>query len=56
MALFICCSPAAADAAETLSSLRFGARAKGIVTTLQVRTAPLVDELNALLDHRTYEV
>ena len=36
MALIICCSPAAADAAETLSSLRFGTRAKGIMTSVQV--------------------
>ena len=39
MALIICCSPAASDAAETLSSLRFGARAKGIMTSLQVLEA-----------------
>ena len=41
MALIICCSPAASDAAETLSSLRFGARAKGIMTSLQVPEAML---------------
>ena len=41
MALIICCSPAACDAAETLSSLRFGARAKGIMTSLQVPEAML---------------
>ena len=42
MALIICCSPAASDAAETLSSLRFGARAKGIMTSLQVPEAMLL--------------
>ncbi len=36
MALIICCSPAASNAAETLSSLRFGTRAKGIMTSVQV--------------------
>ena len=41
IALIICCSPAASDAAETLSSLRFGARAKGIMTSLQVPEAML---------------
>jgi len=33
--LIICCSPSCENAAETLSSLRFGARAKGILNTLQ---------------------
>ena len=36
MALIICCSPAASDAAETLSSLRFGAYAESIMTSVQV--------------------
>lgn len=36
MAFIICCSPAATDAAETLSSLRFGTEAKGILDTVQV--------------------
>ena len=36
MALIICCSPAASNAAETLSSLRFGVRTKGIMTSVQV--------------------
>ena len=35
--LLICCSPSPADAAETLSSLRFGSRAKGIVNTVQAQ-------------------
>ena len=39
MALIVCCSPAVSDAAETISSLRFGARAKGIVINLQVSNA-----------------
>lgn len=41
MALIICCSPAASDAAEMLSSLRFGTHAEGIMTSVQVlyRTA-----------------
>lgn len=36
-ALIVCCSPSSDNAAETLSSLRFGARAKGVVNTLQAR-------------------
>ena len=36
MALIICCSPAASDAAETVSSLRFAAHAKRIMTGVQV--------------------
>ena len=38
MALIVCCSPAAEDAAESLSALRFGARAAGIVNTPQANT------------------
>ena len=47
MALIICCSPAASDAAETLSSLRFGARAKGIITSIQVPEAMLLPSWQA---------
>jgi len=36
VALIVCCSPAAQDASETLSALRFGTRAAGIVNSLQV--------------------
>ncbi len=36
--IIICCSPAARSAPETLSTLRFGARAQGIVNTMQVAT------------------
>lgn len=42
-ALIICCSPSLDNAAETLSSLRFGVRARGIINSLVVnaaRTAP----------------
>ncbi len=39
MALIICCSPDASDASETVSSLRFGIRAKGIMISVQVCTA-----------------
>lgn len=35
-AIIICCSPAQDDAPESLSSLRFGARAAGIVSSVQV--------------------
>ena len=36
MALIICCSPAVSDAAETLSSLRLGKFAQGIMAIMQV--------------------
>lgn len=35
MALIVCCSPSADCASETLSSLRFGCRAKGLVAAVQ---------------------
>jgi hypothetical protein len=36
VALIVCCSPATQDASESLSALRFGTRAAGIVNSLQV--------------------
>jgi len=33
--IIVCCSPAASNAQETLSSLRFGARARGILSNVQ---------------------
>ena len=33
--LLVCCSPSMQDAQETLSSLRFGSRAKGVINTVQ---------------------
>ncbi len=36
MAAIVCCSPAAASAAETLSTLRLGTLAEGITTSMQV--------------------
>lgn len=41
-ALIICCSPSLGNAAETLSSLRFGVRARGIVNNVQLNTAKLM--------------
>lgn len=38
-ALIVCASPCSDNAAETLSSLRFGARARGIVNVAQVRVS-----------------
>lgn len=35
-AVIVCCSPGIKSAQETLSTLRFGARAQGIVNTVQV--------------------
>ena len=37
--LIICCSPSTFNAAETLSTLRFGARARGIQSVVQANTA-----------------
>jgi Kinesin motor domain len=48
-AIIICCSPAIKSAQETLSTLRFGARAQGIVNTVQVTTESAV--LQAKLVH-----
>lgn len=41
-ALIICCSPSLDNGAETLSSLRFGVRARGIVNNIQVNTAKML--------------
>lgn len=41
-ALIICCSPSMDNAAETLSSLRFGVRARGIVNSVQLNAAKLL--------------
>ncbi|MCJ1368777.1 hypothetical protein MMC16_007925, partial [Acarospora aff. strigata] len=41
-ALIICCSPSLDNAAETLSSLRFGVRARGIVNSVQLNAAKLL--------------
>ncbi len=43
MALIICCSPAAANDWDTLSSLRFGSHVKDTLPTIQVfyRLCPL---------------
>ncbi|BDA49789.1 Kinesin heavy chain [Coccomyxa sp. Obi] len=50
-ALIICCSPSTDNATETLSSLRFGVRAKGIVNTLQAPSVKraAAEELGRLL-------
>ncbi len=40
--IILCCSPAARNAQETLSTLRFGARAQGIVNTVQARSPPSI--------------
>lgn len=41
-ALIVCCSPSLDNAAETLSSLRFGVRARGIVNTVQLNAVKLM--------------
>lgn len=46
-ALIICCSPSSDNAAETLSSLRFGVRARGIVNSLVVNAANIVSSAAA---------
>ena len=45
-ALIVCCSPSLDNAAETLSSLRFGVRARGIVNTVQLNAVKLVKGLS----------
>lgn len=46
-ALIICCSPSLDNAAETLSSLRFGVRARGIVNSLVVNAAKIMPSATA---------
>ena len=41
-ALIVCCSPSLYNAAETLSTLRFGVRARGIVNNVQLNAAKLL--------------
>ena len=41
-ALIVCCSPMVDNAAETLSTLRFGVRARGIVNTVQLNAVKLL--------------
>ncbi|KAL6764456.1 P-loop containing nucleoside triphosphate hydrolase protein [Haematococcus lacustris] len=47
--LICCCSPAMDNAAETLSTLRFGARAKGLTCKLQVNQRLSAERLQQLL-------
>jgi hypothetical protein len=47
--LIICCSPAAENAAETLSTLRFGSRAKGVSNAVQVNQKLDVKQMQAQL-------
>ncbi|KAF5839516.1 P-loop containing nucleoside triphosphate hydrolase protein [Dunaliella salina] len=47
--LICCCSPAAENAQETLSTLRFGARAKGVTCKLQVNQQLSANRLQQLL-------
>jgi len=60
-ALLVCCSPAKVDLTETICSLRFGSRARGITNTVQVRTGVLgvcdvvdVCSLGLRLDRRAW--
>ena len=46
-ALLICCSPAASDAEETLSSLRFGIHAEDVMTGVQVLHIPVIHSSSA---------
>lgn len=39
-AIIVCCSPSCDSAAETLSSLRFGSRAKGMVAAIPASGPP----------------
>ena len=47
--LIIACSPSSFNASETLSTLRFGTRAKSITNKISVNKTRSVEELEALL-------
>ena len=49
-ALIICCSPSSYNAAETLSTLRFGKRAKNIKNVPTINETKSVEELQTLLN------
>ena len=53
-ALIICCSSSSDNAAETLSSLRFGVRARGIVNSVVVNAARIMP--NAAADSTAKEL
>lgn len=55
-ALIICCSPSLDNAAETLSSLRFGVRARGIVSSVQVNAVKLLKAPSQLDTAKQLEV
>ena len=55
-ALIICCSPSSDNAAETLSSLRFGVRARGIVNSVQVNAVKLLRPSSQLDTAKQLEV
>jgi hypothetical protein len=55
-ALIICCSPSLDNAAETLSSLRFGVRARGIVNPVQVNAVKLLRPSSQLDTAKQLEV
>ncbi|KAG2487000.1 hypothetical protein HYH03_014372 [Edaphochlamys debaryana] len=48
--LIVCCSPAAENAAETLSSLRFGSRAKGVQNTVTANTRTAPEKLQQMVN------
>lgn len=50
-AIIICCSPFLDNAAETLSSLRFGCRSKSIQNAVQVRAAHAGDPMRCARGH-----
>jgi len=55
-ALIICCSPSLDNAAETLSSLRFGVRARGIVNSVQANAVKLLRPSSQLDTAKQLEV
>jgi hypothetical protein len=54
--LVVCCSPAAVNDQETLSTLRFGARAKNITNRAVVNKEYTVDELKSMLAHAQQQI
>jgi len=55
-ALMVACSPHSNNEAETMSSLRFGMRAKTIKTVVKMNEQKSAEELNALVEHLRKEL
>eukprot|EP01025_Chloroclados_australasicus_P068801 TRINITY_DN9591_c0_g1_i2.p1 TRINITY_DN9591_c0_g1~~TRINITY_DN9591_c0_g1_i2.p1 ORF type:complete len:416 (-),score=33.14 TRINITY_DN9591_c0_g1_i2:151-1398(-) len=56
MALLVCCSPCVENAAETLSTLRFGTRVQGITNTIQVNVKKSYADLEREVEQLKEEI